>query len=351
MHTQLRPLPSVAAARQRAFTLIELLVVISIIALLIGILLPALGAARGVAQDVKCLSNSRQIGTAVTTYATDNQDFNVPYRIGWTGGDRIYWTAILVNENYMDLGEGMICPKMEEDGFSEWSIKDIGFNTSGSSGDVQATSAEPLQSGDNAEIGSPEWLTDGDWLRAHYAMNTSNVGTVQRRSGFVNYVIDQPNEYGGVQFTERTLTPRLSDFRSPSEMYFAMDGAAATGITWPAASAGGGGRGGAGSFPEGNATEPETLAGSNFVWDMSSGSNVGSSGMPHARHSGNSINITYADGHSAAVSVPGAPNALSSRTLSLAYSDDEVLGDSRLDERNGWTETGGIINTAGYSEP
>ncbi|BAM04060.1 prepilin-type N-terminal cleavage/methylation domain-containing protein [Phycisphaera mikurensis] len=55
------------------FTLIELLVVISIIALLIGILLPALGAARDTAQNLKCLANVRSLGQAGYTFATDHK--------------------------------------------------------------------------------------------------------------------------------------------------------------------------------------------------------------------------------------------------------------------------------------
>src|SRR5687768_14797842 len=76
------------------FTLVELLVVIGIIALLVSILLPALGRARDQANRVACLSNIRQIGMAFRMYASDNKDkcpmaapLSFPDRVG----DWIHW--------------------------------------------------------------------------------------------------------------------------------------------------------------------------------------------------------------------------------------------------------------------
>ena len=57
----------------QAFTLVELLVVIAIIALLISILMPALGKARAAARTLRCAANLRQLGVVANLYASDNQ--------------------------------------------------------------------------------------------------------------------------------------------------------------------------------------------------------------------------------------------------------------------------------------
>jgi prepilin-type N-terminal cleavage/methylation domain-containing protein len=63
---------------QRAFTLIELLVVIAIVAILAALLLPALASARDKSRKAACISNLRQLGIALQSYASDNEG-RIPY--------------------------------------------------------------------------------------------------------------------------------------------------------------------------------------------------------------------------------------------------------------------------------
>ncbi|MCG8409573.1 MAG: prepilin-type N-terminal cleavage/methylation domain-containing protein [Phycisphaerales bacterium] len=110
--------------RQRAFTLLEILVVIAIIALLIGILTPALSAARDRAKTAKCLSNLRSLGTGSISYSVSsdgylcsgqadarpgmNLDASIT-NLAQTGIDRVGWIADLANSQLCLPGK-LLCP-------------------------------------------------------------------------------------------------------------------------------------------------------------------------------------------------------------------------------------------------
>ncbi|MCC6320265.1 MAG: prepilin-type N-terminal cleavage/methylation domain-containing protein [Phycisphaerales bacterium] len=94
----------------RAFSLIELLVVIAIIAILIGLLLPALGAAREESRTSKCAANLRQIDLLVEQYTDDNREVYPAHRstdvnafdADWWWGTVVYETNLQTRQERED---------------------------------------------------------------------------------------------------------------------------------------------------------------------------------------------------------------------------------------------------------
>jgi prepilin-type N-terminal cleavage/methylation domain-containing protein/prepilin-type processing-associated H-X9-DG protein len=190
--------------RNRGFTLTELLVVIGLIAMLIALLMPALGKARAAANSVKCLSNLRQSGVAWTLYTAENRgrlpDYIWTTPVGGNPADtwKSYWLGVIDDRGVR--GDALLCPA---------AVDPMPFNYNGGFGNVS-----------NA------------WTGKFYPFSGTVIrlsGTTYRTSsyGYNHYLVAGGTTSGGFGWNGRTYASQLSAVKPASDVPAFFDSIAA----------------------------------------------------------------------------------------------------------------------------
>jgi prepilin-type N-terminal cleavage/methylation domain-containing protein/prepilin-type processing-associated H-X9-DG protein len=285
--------------RRTGFTLIELLVVVGIIAILIAVLLPVLGSARRASYKTKCLSNMRQLGDAYKLYQLDNKGW-------WPPAWQQYKRAIPPGT------VGATCDKRWFDFVAKYVLgKSIGGQDMNWNG-TQLTSlepqlwSEPTWHGDNPLWGCPMWERVGRDANG----NVTHVGDSGNAIFWPGYLMNRypfaprntpqievftqpaPNEYVPGGFTKYTQWSRQAEralvFEAVSHTWSPGS------LTWPFKPENAGGR----DWPK----TPDLF----FPLDF----NRHGRNKTGNKHTDQSLNMLFCDGHVASVSAREAWKAI-----------------------------------------
>jgi prepilin-type N-terminal cleavage/methylation domain-containing protein/prepilin-type processing-associated H-X9-DG protein len=228
-HTSNHPKP---ARRRgvRGFTLVELLVVIGIIAVLISILLPALNRARESSNSAKCLSNLKQIATAMLLYANANKGVVVPagyQSVGGTDyGSLQQWYGILMNDRYLPA------PKVTNSALDAMTVSSVLKCPSG----IDAVAIAPSTA--TPQLGLPTSRTDQRGAAATRGNNLDKSKGYLGNPGWadswyaINAAVNDPSKMWPTRFVPTDMgggnldwsLQKLSKIKKSAQMVFVLDG-------------------------------------------------------------------------------------------------------------------------------